>query len=139
MRTILTVLWGLVLFIFTCSLNFQLLIRYHIINFQLNPSPDWSELFKMDFQWYSTDWIMRKIGHFLGFFILALLASGFGKSKMAFHLCVGYAALTEVLQLFFFRGGRIYDVINDAFGIGLAYLICVIYRRNENRALHLKK
>lgn len=139
MRTILTILWGLILFIFTCSLNFQLLIRYHIIDFQLNPSPDWSELFKMDFQWYSTDWVMRKIGHFLGFFILALLASGFGKSKMAFYICVGYAALTEILQLFFFRGGRIYDVINDAFGIGLAYLICLIFRRNEHRAIHLKK
>lgn len=139
MRTILTIMWAIALFIFTCSLNFQLLIRYHIINFQFNPSPDWSELFNMDLQWKSTDWIMRKIGHFFGFFILALLASGFGKSRITFHLCVLYAALTEILQLFFFRGGRIYDVINDVLGIGLAYLICAIYRRNENRAIPLKK
>ena len=78
-------------------------------------------MLKLDFQWASNDWILRKIGHFIGFFILALLASNFGKYKSAFYLCIIYAALTEILQLFFFRGGRIYDVINDSLGVLLAY------------------
>lgn len=126
MRIIITVIWALALFVFTCSLNFQLLIQYHIVNFRFNPSPDWSELTKLDFQWYSSDWILRKIGHFIGFFILALLASDFGRKRTAFFWSVAYAALTEILQLFFFRGGRIYDVINDSLGILLAYLLCMI-------------
>lgn len=133
MRIVLTVIWAIVLFIFTCSVNFNLLVQYHIIDFQLNPSPDWLELVKLDFQWYSHDWILRKIGHLIGFFILALLASNFGKYKPAFYLSVIYAALTEILQLFFFRGGRIYDVMNDSFGILLAYLCCLILFRKSSR------
>ncbi|MDL1162346.1 VanZ family protein [Yersinia pestis] len=133
MRFIITVIWALALFVFTCSLNFQLLIQYHIVNFRFNPSPDWSELTKLDFQWYSSDWILRKIGHFIGFFILALLASDFGRRRTAFFWSVAYAALTEILQLFFFRGGRIYDVINDSLGILLAYLLCMILFRKSSR------
>lgn len=129
MRIIITLIWAFALFVFTCSLNFHLLIKYHIIDFRLNMAPDWSELFKLDFQWYSTDWILRKIGHFFGFFILTLLATDFGKSRSALYLCVIYAALTEILQLFFFRGGRIYDVVNDTLGIGLAFILCTLFRR----------
>ncbi|WP_213646223.1 VanZ family protein [Paenibacillus lautus] len=141
MRIVLTIIWALALFIFTCSVNFNLLIQYHIIDFQLNPNPDWSELLRLDFQWASQDWILRKIGHLFGFFILALLASNFGKYKSAFYLSIIYAALTEILQLFFFRGGRIYDVINDSLGVLLAYLFCLIlfntssrHKRNFNRS-----
>lgn len=133
MRIIITVIWALALFVFTCSLNFQLLIQYHIVNFRFNPSPDWSELTKLDLKWYSNDWILRKIGHFIGFFILALLASDFGRKRTAFFWSVAYAALTEILQLFFFRGGRIYDVINDSLGILLAYLLCMILFRKSSR------
>ncbi|MEX3618252.1 VanZ family protein [Paenibacillus glucanolyticus] len=133
MRIVLTVIWAIVLFIFTCSVNFNLLIQYHIIDFHLNPHPDWSELLKLDFQWSSNDWVLRKIGHFIGFFVLALLASNFGKYKSAFYWCTIYAALTEILQLFFFRGGRIYDVINDAFGIFLAYLFCLTLFNHSSR------
>lgn len=133
MRIILVVFWALVLFIFTCSVNFNFLIQYHIIDFQLNPNPDWSELLRLDFQWSSYDWVLRKIGHFIGFFILALLASNFGKYKSAFYWCIIYAALTEFLQLFFFRGGRIYDVINDSFGVLLAYLCCLILFSHSSR------
>lgn len=129
MRIIITLIWAFALFVFTCSLNFHLLIKYHIIDFRLNMAPDWSELFKLDFQWYSTDWILRKIGHFFGFFILTLLATDLGKSRSALYLCVIYAALTEILQLFFFRGGRIYDVVNDTLGIGLAFILCTQFRR----------
>lgn len=131
MRIILTVVWAFALFVFTCSVNFHLLIRYHIIDFRFNTTPDWSELLKLDFQWSNHEWIMQKAGHFIGFFILALLGSDFGKYKSAFYLSVLYAALTEFLQLFFFRGGRIYDVINDSLGIFLAYILCTILFRKQ--------
>lgn len=131
MRIILTVIWAFVLFVFTCSVNFHLLIRYHIVDFHFNPSPDWSELLKLDFQWTSHDWVQRKIGHFFGFFVLAILASNFGKYKSAFFFAIIYASMTEVLQLFFFRGGRIYDVVNDSAGILFAYILCLILFRNK--------
>lgn len=126
MRIFITFLWATALFVFTCSLNFQLLIQYHIVDFKFNPTPDWSELLKLDFQWSSNEWVLRKIGHLIGFFILALISSDFGKYKYAFYFSVIYATSTEILQLFFFRGGRIYDVINDSFGVLLAYLMCLI-------------
>lgn len=126
MRIFLTVIWALALFIFTCSLNFHLLIKYHIINFKFNPTPDWSELLKLDFQWSSHEWILRKIGHLIGFFILALISSDYGRYKSAFYITIFYAALTEILQLFFFRGGRIYDIANDSLGVLLAYIFCLL-------------
>ncbi|WP_422659319.1 VanZ family protein [Paenibacillus sp. EC2-1] len=133
MRIFITFLWAIVLFVFTCSVNFHLLIKYHIVDFKFNPTPDWSELMKFDFQWSSKEWILRKIGHLAGFFILALISSAFGKYKSAFYFSVIYAATTEILQLFFFRGGRIYDVINDSFGVLLAYLMCLIVFRRKSR------
>ncbi|OAB46229.1 VanZ family protein [Paenibacillus glacialis] len=133
MRIILTTFWAFVLFVFTCSVNFHMLIRYHIVDFQFNPIPDWSELLRLDFQWRTNDWIHRKIGHFLGFFILALLASNFGKYKSAFFFSILYAALTEILQLFFSRGGRIYDIANDSAGILFAYLLCLILFRKRSK------
>lgn len=133
MRIILTVIWAVALFVFTCSLSFQLLIKYHIVDFKFNPAPDLSELLKFDFQWSNPEWILRKIGHLAGFFILALISSDFGKYKSAFYFSVIYAACTEFLQLFFFRGGRIYDVINDSFGVLLAYLLCSILFHNKTR------
>lgn len=72
------------------------------------------------------------MGHFFGFFVLALLASSFGKNTSALYGCAAYAGLTEILQLFFYRGGRIYDVINDSLGILLAYLLCLILFRNRS-------
>lgn len=132
MRWILTILWAAALFIFTCSLNFLALIKYQIVNFRFNSNPDWSELIMLDLEWSNGEWVLRKVGHFIGFFILALIASSFGRYKSAFWWCVGYAAFTEILQLFFFRGGRIYDVFNDAMGILLAYLCCkfIMYKKS---------
>lgn len=140
MRIILTVIWAFVLFVFTCSVNFHLLIRYHIVVFNFNPTPDWSELLKLDFQWTSHDWMNRKIGHFFGFFILAILSSSFGKYKSAFFFSIVYAALTEILQLFFFRGGRIYDIANDSAGILFAYIICLfLLRKSTRRTSYINK
>ncbi|WP_165279973.1 VanZ family protein [Paenibacillus protaetiae] len=126
MRITLTIIWAIALFIFTCSFNFHQLITEHYIHFVHNSHPDWSELFKLDFEFDDSEWVTRKIGHFVGFGLLGVLASNFGKYKSAFLYSVMYAALTEVLQLFFFRGGRIYDIINDSAGILFAYVVCRI-------------
>lgn len=133
MRTLLTIIWTIALFIFTCSVNFRLLIEQQYVHFVFNTSPPWHELLELDLDFNDSDWILRKIGHFVGFGILFLLASNFGKYKSAFLYCVLYAMLTEVLQLFFFRGGRIYDVINDSAGIFAAYLLCLIFFGTSKR------
>ncbi|MFI2857930.1 VanZ family protein [Paenibacillus sp. JSM ZJ436] len=124
MRILFTGLWAILLFIFTCSFSFQDLIQHQSLDFSFNASPDWSELTDQDVQWYRRDWVLRKAGHLLGFFLLALLASGGGRSTYAFGLCVLYAAATEILQLYFFRGGRIYDMAIDTLGVLMAYLWC---------------
>ncbi len=84
MRIFLTLIWACILFIFTCSVNFHMLIKYQFIDFQINPAPDWLELLKSDYQWSDTEWLQRKAGHMLGFFILALLGSKFGKYSVRF-------------------------------------------------------
>ncbi|MCM2996618.1 MULTISPECIES: VanZ family protein [Paenibacillus] len=137
MRIFLTVTWAVCLFVFTCSFDFNALLHHHRADFRLNPSPDWSELLKLDLQWSSEAWINRKIGHFIGFFLLELLLSNLRGSKLAVMTAILYAALTEVLQLYFFRSGRIYDIVNDTFGILCAYLFCLMlqaYIKRTNRA-----
>ncbi|MFD1952819.1 VanZ family protein [Paenibacillus thailandensis] len=133
MRILLTLVWAIALFIFTCSVNFRLLIEHHYVHFMFNPNPDWSELLDLDLDFADSDWLLRKIGHFVGFGILAVLASDFGKYRTAIAYSILYAAFTEVLQLFFFRGGRIYDVINDSAGILLAYILCLIFFGTSKR------
>ncbi|MBB3129049.1 VanZ family protein [Paenibacillus rhizosphaerae] len=137
MRIFLTLIWAVCLFVFTCSFDFNALLHYHQAEFRLNPSPDWSELIKLDLQWSSEAWINRKIGHFIGFFLLELLLSNLRSSKLAVISAILYAALTEVLQLYFFRSGRIYDIVNDTFGILCAYLFCLMlqtYIKRTTRA-----
>jgi len=140
MRIVLTVVWALILLIFTCSLNFHMLIHHHIVDFRFNPSPDWLELLKLDFHWSSADWVQRKAGHLVGFFILAVIGSNFGKYRPAFFLSILYAVMTEILQLYFFRGGRIYDALIDSTGVFLAFLGCKFlqYARKDVRSIRNK-
>ncbi|WP_179281137.1 VanZ family protein [Paenibacillus sp. XY044] len=138
MRIFLTVIWAVCLFVFTCSFDFNALLHHQQVDFRLNFSPDWSELLKLDLQWSSEVWVNRKIGHFIGFFLLALLLSNFRVSKLAVITTILYAALTEILQLYFFRSGRIYDVVNDTFGILCAYLFCLLFQAYIKRTTRTK-
>lgn len=124
-------LWCAVLFVGTCTVSASLLIHHFTIDFQLS-SPRWSELFKLDIIPRSDTFIIQKIGHFTGFFILSLLMTRNGRQPKGLIYAVLYALLTEILQLFFSRDGRLFDVVIDSAGIFLAYGLCRL-RLNRRR------
>jgi VanZ family protein len=67
-------------------------------------------------------WILSKIGHFSGFFILdCLLLNLFRERKVSLLLSILFAIVTELAQLFVGRDGRIYDMVIDSSGALLAY------------------
>ena len=71
---------------------------------------------------------MQKLGHIVVFFILTvLLVKCIYSKSLALLLAISYAALTEVLQLFFTRDGRIFDIGFDGIvGAAGAFLLVPI-------------
>jgi hypothetical protein len=125
MRVLLGFLWAVILFICTCTANFQALITDHFIRFFFTGHPHWEDLLKInDINLHDKFYVIQKIGHFSGFFLLALILTVLGRRRSGIYLSIGYAVSTEILQLYFYRDGRIVDMFIDTFGILLAYVLC---------------
>lgn len=122
------VLWGVVIFVCVCTVNFQQLLDHGIVLFQLNRHPNLSDyLIVNDISLHSRIYVTQKIGHFSCFFVLTLIATIGARGSAAFRrgvlIAVGYAVFTELLQPFFGRDGRIVDMFIDSAGIVLAATI----------------
>ncbi|WP_397376225.1 VanZ family protein [Paenibacillus sp. sptzw28] len=116
------------IFVCTCTVSFTLLLRNHFIYFVFTPHPNWRELLIFHFSDFRDNiYLIQKIGHFSGFFILALILSNFGRYKPGIYVSISYGIFTEILQLFFLRDGRIADMFIDSFGILLAYGLCRLF------------
>lgn len=120
MRLIAILAWCILLFLGTCVKD----IRYILTDFQfvINLHPEWSEFLHKD-NYRSTSYLIQKLGHFGGFFVLSALASNFGRYKSGLVLAIGYGIFTELIQPFFSRDGRIFDMFIDAAGAILAYML----------------
>ncbi|MFC4810919.1 VanZ family protein [Paenibacillus sp. GCM10023250] len=143
-RYVFTLLWGLFLFVCTCTYSFKRMIKHGTVGFHLNKHPDWHQLFQLpldDIHSFQMKWyLFQKLGHFTGFGILAAILTGFGRSRFGLVLAFGYAVLTEVLQLYFSRDGRLFDVLIDGAGIVLAWTLLgqpnrPAAKRDERRSL----
>ncbi|WP_158598255.1 VanZ family protein [Falsibacillus albus] len=133
MKPIRVLLFALLIFVFTCSESFVDLFFYGKIHFDVNPHPNFNELFYYSFvDFQDPIYVLQKIGHMTCFFILTLLLySWLKRTPIVFVIAVGYACLTEFLQIIFNRDGRIFDVFVDSFGI-LAALV-IIYTGKQLR------
>ncbi|HET6872108.1 MAG TPA: VanZ family protein [Sporolactobacillaceae bacterium] len=117
---LLTLLWMGTLFILTCSKSLADLLFHFYIDFHVVAQPNWSSLliFNPD-DLQVPFYYVSKTGHFIGFGFLALLVSQWTSGRRAFGFALTYAILTEILQLYFGRDGRLVDVGIDFLGIGL--------------------
>ncbi len=121
MRVFLILICAGTIFIFTCTSHFTSLFESGTIHFQWDPHPRLKELLLPLPAELTRDFLIQKIGHFSAFFILTLLLQTRFQSKvLILIIAISYAALTEFLQLYFTRDGRIFDIGFDAFGILLA-------------------
>lgn len=123
MRGLLVLLWSLILGLHTWTDNLGDLLRYQEIAFTWNPHPNpWQFFNFLDITKIHHNFLIVKTGHFIGFAIFDLLLFYWKKShKTAMAISILFAVTTEVLQLFFGRDGRLYDVMIDTFGVVSVY------------------
>jgi VanZ family protein len=78
----------------------------------------------------SIAFLLRKAGHALVFFIFTFaLYMVYPSLSLNVLYSLVYAVMTEFLQLFFMRDGRVFDVVFDSLGILAAALLIVMSRR----------
>jgi VanZ family protein len=120
------------IFLFTCSVSMEGMFFERSLQFKWNTNPNWGEFFYPLPTSPDEAFISRKVGHALAFFILFVIGylrfSSIGKMLILTFL---YAITTEVLQLFFHRGGRLFDIAFDGMGIIMASLVIGLAQYNE--------
>lgn len=127
LRFLFLLIWTSIIFICTCSASIEDVLLTHRIEFIWNSHPVFSEILNplpSDMTMY---FILRKVGHALSFLIFTIAVY---LNKPSYSIsgisAFAYALLTEILQLFFMRDGRLFDVGFDSAGIvGALFLIWV--------------
>ena len=114
------------IFVATSTSDPHAFLYQQAVSFKINSSPVFTDLFIIgDIPLTSGFYLIQKTAHIIGFGLLyILLLRGFNNMKIAFAVSGLYAFLTELLQLYFHRSGRLFDVGIDLVGIYLAYLFC---------------
>lgn len=134
MRIVLIVLWCFALFIGTCNESVSLIFTDFRIHFNLNSHPMWSDLWRIaDF--HSNAYIIQKIGHFFGFFILSVLMTNYGRYKKGLIWAISYGVITELVQPFFNRDARILDMVINTAGTLLAYFLCITLMKMKRKEI----
>ncbi|WP_409302891.1 VanZ family protein [Peribacillus sp. SCS-155] len=121
-----SIIWGAILFFCICVANFDgTFFHFEAADFRWNPNPNFRELFILsDLTQIHEYFLLIKTGHFVGFAVLELLLfAAFRRKGLTVLLGLLLAISTEVLQLYFWRDGRIYDMIIDSAGTFCSYLI----------------
>jgi VanZ family protein len=135
-RLVALILWAGLIFLFTCTESMEQLLQQGLIRFSWSKSPNMTEF------WYplpttlDTTFISRKLGHALSFFILSILifSVSLSKKKML-AISLLYAVITEMLQLFSHRGGRLFDIGFDALGVVAALTIVASIQLVQGKSL----
>ncbi|MFI8688040.1 VanZ family protein [Rossellomorea sp. NPDC077527] len=119
MKVLTVFLFGVFIFILTCTKNVHELILYQQIYFQWNGQPEFNHF--LDFTGYpfhSPTYLLQKIGHSMFFFLFSFFLSRlFFSLNAVFVIGVIYGLLTEFAQLFFSRTGCLLDVFYDSMGV----------------------
>lgn len=135
-RAMFLIIWAGVIFLLTCVSNFRELTNSREIEFTFQGSPDLSMFFSK-IPVLTDGFVIQKMGHILAFLFLAIIVySCFQSYYITFCVCVFYGFITEFLQLYFSRGGRLFDVGIDAVGvlIGIFYTVIVMHLKRNAEA-----
>ncbi|WP_312469069.1 VanZ family protein [Neobacillus sp.] len=125
MKITLVVFWGIFLLLSTWTENLEQLLDLQSVGFSWVSKPDLLSFFYFnDLTLIHPDYLIVKLGHFIGFAVMDLLLFNLIKShKFSIGLSISLALLTEILQLFFGRDGRLYDLVIDSLGVLLVFFI----------------
>ncbi|WP_416828291.1 VanZ family protein [Ectobacillus polymachus] len=122
-QLVLVIVWGLFLCMNIFAENLDSLLTLRSLDFHWNSSPNYMSFFNMvDITEIHSYWFLVKSGHFIGFAIMNLLLYNLlGSYKKSIAITISFAVGSEVLQLFFGRDGRLYDVVIDSMGVLTEY------------------
>lgn len=135
------VLWSLCILLATNNRNFLSLLLSQDIGFNLQLTPDLSDLLIItDIHFDSIAFLFSKAGHVVSFGILyLLLAWATADNRKAIIFSILFAFFTEILQLFFERSGRFSDVLIDLVGVYLAYRLSIYIKVHRGLGSALQK
>jgi VanZ family protein len=96
-----------------------LFITEQELHFQFTSYPNLADFFLNDLSSLNDiTYVIQKLGHFICFFFLAMLLYwALQRWVLVVVISVGFAFLTEVVQLYFSRSGRLLDVVYDLAGV----------------------
>jgi VanZ family protein len=134
-RWMILILWAGLIFLFTCCKSMEELIQQGVISFQWNAQPNIREFLYSLPSVPDEAFISRKLGHALSFFILTIFGYFRFSIRVMVTLSFIYALMTEILQLFFQRGGRLFDIGFDSMGIILAFVFLKVLSQNNEKGL----
>ena len=140
-RILILIIWTGVIFITTCVSNLNELTHGFFISFDFRDKPDLTEFYS-PLPILTEDFMIQKIGHILAFFVFTiLLFQCFYSFSIALIGSAGYGFMTEILQLYFSRGGRLFDVGFDSIGViaGLLYAVFVLKRDWHKSRVQVQK
>lgn len=125
MKLFLIFLWAAIIIVATCNNDAHAFLFDQIIRFSFDASPNMADLLIVnDIDFADSFYSIQKTGHFLSFAVLyVLLFSWLKKRFQAVAIAIAFAIGTEILQLYFERDGRLFDVLIDTLGILLAFVI----------------
>lgn len=118
--------WAVIILIAGCTSDAHAFLYEQVIEFNVKIAPNFRDLLiTNDIHISNEFYVIQKIGHISAFGLLFfLLLNWIKRFKIALFLCGMFAFITEVLQLFFNRNGRLFDVGIDIVGILFSYVWC---------------
>ncbi|WKA53876.1 VanZ family protein [Planococcus shixiaomingii] len=136
-KFIYVIMWATVVLAVMCTSDAQAFLFNQELHYTFNWTPRFSEMLMLsDVGLTDSFYLIQKAGHIISFGILYMLVFNWlKKPNKAFVLCVAFALFSEVLQLFFQRNGRLFDIGVDLIGIFLAYTICVSIQKHKKAAM----
>jgi VanZ family protein len=139
MRSLFILVWLCAILVFTCTASFHNLIQFGVMSFQWDSNPPYLEFFLPFPSDVSSALLLQKLGHILAFQFLTILLLMKYKSKFLILIASSsFAALTEFLQLYFHRGGRVFDVGFDLIGILVTLGIASLFTINQSDSMSVK-
>ncbi|WP_343795824.1 VanZ family protein [Bacillus carboniphilus] len=133
-KVITAITCAVAIFLFTSTSSLEALLSQGTIHFKINHNIQFNQL--LDFpSTIEADYIWRKIGHALCFFILTLLLLSICNWIKVLTIGICLAVVTELLQPLFSRDGRILDMVWDTAGILMAIIFYIqIYSKTKKQS-----
>lgn len=136
MKSLFLAFWSMTILIMTCTTRFELVNGQLAIYFNWTSNPVYQDFLLELPTTPSEGFILQKIGHVIAFSILAILLILQLNKFQAMLFSLAFALMTETLQLYLSRGGRLFDVGFDFIGILLGLAVVVILEKTIPKEQH---